>query len=116
MGALCTPAYSKISMENFEVKHICSYIKRCLQVNDIYQKTKPKKTMKFDLQISPNKVVFLALLCKDENNNIQTTLYHKPRDEQTTFLHTKSEHPRISKEQHPVYSSLNKTIYNHRIR
>ena len=74
--------------------------------------------MKFDLQISPSKVAFLALLYKNENNHIQTTLYQKPRDEQTTFLHTKSEHPRISKEQHPVYSSLKtyKTIYNYRIR
>ena len=58
MGALCTPSFSKMSMENFEAKHICSYIKRCLQVSDIYQKTKPKKSMKFDLQISPRKIAF----------------------------------------------------------
>ena len=52
------------------------------------------KTIKFDFQISPRKIAFLdAMLYKDENNNIQTTLYCKPIDQQA-FLLTKSEHPR----------------------
>ena len=52
------------------------------------------KTIKFDFQISPGEIAFLdAMLCKDENNNIQTTLYRKPTDHQA-FLHAKSEHPR----------------------
>ena len=36
------------------------------------------------------------MLYKDENNNIQTTLYCKPTD-QKAFLHAKSEHPRSLK-------------------
>ena len=41
------------------------------------------KTFKFDLEISPRKILFLeTILYKDENRNIQTTLYHKPTDKQ----------------------------------
>ena len=36
------------------------------------------------------------MLYKEENNNIQTTLYRKPTD-QKAFLHAKSEHPRSLK-------------------
>ena len=36
------------------------------------------KTIKFDFQISPRKIAFLdTMLYKDENDNIQTTLYRK---------------------------------------
>ena len=38
----------------------------------------------------------LLLPNKAENNNIQTTFYHKPTDQQA-FLHAKSEHPRSLK-------------------
>ena len=52
------------------------------------------KTIKSDFQISPRKIAFLdAILYKDENNNIQTTLYRKSTDQQA-FLHAQSEHPR----------------------
>ena len=41
------------------------------------------KTIKFDFQFSPQKIAFLdAMLYKDENNNIQTTLYRKPTYQQ----------------------------------
>ena len=36
------------------------------------------------------------MLYKDENNNIQTTLYRKPTHQQA-FLHANSEHPRSLK-------------------
>ena len=55
------------------------------------------KTIKFDFQVSPRKIAFLdAMLYKDENNNIQPTLYCKLTVQQA-FLHAKSEHPRSLK-------------------
>ena len=37
------------------------------------------KTIKFDFQVLPRKIAFLkAMLYKDKNNNIQTTLHSKP--------------------------------------
>ena len=55
------------------------------------------KTIKFYFQISPRKIAFIdPMLFKDENNNLQTTLYGKPTDKQE-FLQAKSEHPRFLK-------------------
>ena len=51
-----------------------------------------------------------AMLYKDENNNIQTTLYRKPTYQQV-FLHAKSEHPRSLKNSIPYSQALRlKTI------
>ena len=47
----------------------------------------------------------LLLPNKDENNNIQTTFYHKPTDQQA-FLHAKSEHPRSLKRSIPYSQAL----------
>ena len=53
--------------------------------------------LKFYFQFSPRKIAFIdAMLFKDENNNLQTTLYGKPTDKQE-FLEAKSEHPRFLK-------------------
>ena len=50
------------------------------------------------------------MLYKDENNNIQTTLYCKPTYQQA-FLHAKSEHPRSLKNSIPYsQASRLKTI------
>ena len=55
------------------------------------------KTIKFDFKISPRKIAFIdTILYKDENNNIQTTLYRRPTDQQA-FLHAKPEQPRSLK-------------------
>ena len=52
------------------------------------------KTIKFEFQISPRKMLFLdKMIYKKENNNIQTILYRKPTDQQA-FLRAKSEHSR----------------------
>ena len=117
MGTICAPSYANIFMANFEAKHIYPYIKEksllCLRYIDdtfmIWKGTKVElitfieelnekhKMIKFDFQISPRKIAFLdTMLYKDENNNIQTTLYSKPTDQQA-FLHAKSEHPRSLK-------------------
>ena len=46
-----------------------------------------RKTIKFDFQISPKNIAFRDTISyKDKNNNIQTTLYRKPTDQQA-FLH-----------------------------
>ena len=57
------------------------------------------------------KIAFLdAMLYKDENNNIQTTLYRKPADLQA-FSHAKSEHPRSLESSIPYSQALRlKTI------
>ena len=44
-------------------------------------------TIKFDFQISPRKIAFLdTMLYKDENNNIQTTLYRKPTINKHSYM------------------------------
>ena len=41
-----------------------------------------QKTIKFGFQFLPRNIAFLdAMLYKDENSNIQTTLYRKPTDQ-----------------------------------
>ena len=117
MGTICAPSYANIFMANFEAKHIYPYIKEMSflylrYIDDIFmiwkdikvelmtfiKKLNEKhKTIKFDFQISPRKTAFLnAMLYEDKNNNIQTTLYRKPTDQQA-FLHGKSEHSRSLK-------------------
>ena len=50
------------------------------------------------------------MLYKEENNNIQTTLYRKPIDQQA-FLHAKSEYARSLKNSNPYSQALRlKTI------
>ena len=69
------------------------------------------KTIKFEFQFSPKEIAFLdAMLYKNENNNIQTTLYRQTADQQT-FLHGKSEHPISLKSSIPYsHASRLKTI------
>ena len=129
--SLCS--YANIFMANFEAKHIYPYIKEMSliylrYIDDIFMIWKgteaelmtfikdlneKHKTIKFDFQVSPRKIAFLdAMLYKGENNNIQTTLYRKPTDQQA-FLHAKSEHPRSLKSSIPYSQALRlKTIYS----
>ena len=63
------------------------------------------KANTYTLTIYIYKIALLdTMLYKDENNNIQTTLYRKPTDQQA-FLHAKSEHPRSLKSSIP-YSQV----------
>ena len=131
MGTICAPSYANIVMANFEAKHIYPYIKEksllyLRYIDDIFmiwkgtkvelitfikELNEKHKTIKFDFQISPRKIAFLdAMLYKNENNNIKTTLYRKPTDQQA-FLHAKSEHPRSLKNSIPHSQALRlKTI------
>ena len=131
MGTICAPTYVNIFMENFEAKHIYPYIKEksllyLRYIDDmfmIWKGTKAElmtimkelnekhKTIKFDFKVSLRKIAFLdAMLHKDENSNIQTTLYRKPTDQQA-FLHAISEHPRSLKSSIPYMQALGlKTI------
>ena len=95
MGTTCTPSYANIFMTSFAAKHIYPYIKESSllylkYIDDIFMIWKGTKAelmtlikelnkkhinIKYDFQISPGKIAFLgAMLYKDENNNIQTTL------------------------------------------
>ena len=50
------------------------------------------KTIKFGYKISSQKMLLInTILYKDKKNNLQTTLYLKPTDQQS-YLHAKSEH------------------------
>ena len=126
LGTICALSYANIFMAIFEAKHIYPYIKEksllyLRYIDDIFmiwkgtkvelltfikELNEKHKTIKFDFQISPRKIAFLAaMLYKDENNNIPTTLYHKPTDQQA-FLHAKSEHPRSLKNSIPYSQAL----------
>ena len=49
------------------------------------------KTMKFEYEISSQKIPFLdTMVYKNKDNNLQMTLYRKPSK---SHLHAKSEHP-----------------------
>ena len=68
------------------------------------------RTIKFDFHISPRKIAFLDTILYRDENNIQTTLYRKPTDQQA-FLHAKSKHPRSLKGSIPYSQALRlKTI------
>ena len=131
MCTKCAPSYGNIFMANFEAKHIYPYIKEMSllylrYIDDIFmiwkgtkvelmtfikEMNEKHKTIKSDFQFSPRKIAFLdTMLCKDKNNNIHTTLYRKPTDQQA-FLHVKSEHPRSLKSSIPYSQTLRlKTI------
>ena len=133
MGTVCAPSCANIVMVNFEAKHIYPYIKEnsllyLTYADDIFmiwkgakaelitfikELNEKHKTIKFDFQISLRKIVFLdVMLHKDKNNNIQTTLYRKPTDEQE-FLLAKSEHPRPLKSSIPYSQALRlKTVFS----
>ena len=58
----------------------------------IIELNKKDKTIKFEDEISLQKIPFLdTMVYKDKDNNLQTTLYCKPIDQQS-YLHAKSEH------------------------
>ena len=129
--AICVPSYASIFIARFEAKHIYPhgkemsllYLRYIDDIFMIWNDTKAElmtfikelneqhRTIKFDFQVSPRKIAFLAeMLYKDENNNIQKTLYRKPIDQQA-FLHTKSENPRSLKSSIPYSQVLRrKTI------
>ena len=102
MGTICAPSYVNIFMAKFEAKHIYPYIKEksllyLRYIDDIFimwkgtkaelmtfikQLNEKHETIKFHFRISPRKIAsFDAMLYKDENSNIQTTLYRKPTDQ-----------------------------------
>ena len=113
MGTVYAPSYANLFMAQFEEKHIYPYIKDMallyLRYMDdifiIWKRTKEQvitfmnelnkkhKTIKFECEISSQKILFLdTMVCKDKENNLQTTLYRKPTDQQS-YLHAKLEHP-----------------------
>ena len=112
MGKIYASCYVNTFMANFEAKHShpnmkemsLLYVRYIDDIFMIWKGTKAEliaftkepnekpKTIKFDFQISARKIAILDLIkYKDENNNTQTTLYHKPTDKKA-FLHANSEH------------------------
>ena len=113
MGTKCAPCYANIFMGNFEEKYIYPLISKLSKsylryIDDIFliwtgtmnefehfieNLNKCHSTIKFDYEISKNKVNFLdTTVYKDCNNKLRTKLYTKPTDRQN-YLHVKSEHP-----------------------
>ena len=114
VGEICVSSYANTFMANFEARHSYPYIKEMYllylrSIDDIFmtwrgtkaelmrfikEPNEKHKTVNFHFQTSPRKIAILDLMqYKDENSNIQTTLYHNPTDEKA-FLHTNSEHLR----------------------
>ena len=117
MGTICSPAYANIFMTEFEAKHIYQYIhgKALLflrYIDDIFmiwngtteelilfidELNKKYKTIKFDYKVSTKQIEFLnTMLYRDQQHKIQTTIFHKPTDQQT-YLHAQSNHPKSLK-------------------
>ena len=117
MGTSCAPAYANIFMADFESKYIYPLIKNkaityLRYIDDIFMiwtasmdelqnfiqvLNSKHQSIRFEFNISTLKMEFLdVLLYKDQNHNIQTTLYKKPNDHQS-YLHAKSEHPKSLK-------------------
>ena len=61
---------------------------------------KNTKLSNLTFKFHQEKLPFDAVLYKDENKNVQTTLYRKPTNQQA-FLHTKSERLRSLKNSIP---------------
>ena len=63
-------------------------------------------SIKFEMKYSKDKIEFLdTLIYKDENNNIQTTLYRKPTDRQN-YINSKSAHPFSLKKKNCIWPSI----------
>ena len=112
MGTVCAPSYVNLFMAQFEEKHIYPCIKDMAllylrYIDDIFiiwkgtkeqlitfinGLNKKHKTIKFEYEISSQKIPLLdTMVYKDKENNFQATLYRKPTDQQS-YLHAKSEH------------------------
>ena len=125
MGTIYGSAYANIFMASLESKFIYPYIKEKVItflwftddllmiwtdteeellkfINELNQK---HKTIKFGFKYSKTKIEFLdALVYKDVNNKLQTTLYKKPMANLSS--HVNSEHPTSLKESIPYSQAL----------
>ena len=54
------------------------------------------ENIKVDLRVSNKEIEFLDVLVKNNNNKLETTIYHKPTD-QHIYIHSTSEHPKTTK-------------------
>ena len=109
MGTICAPSYANLFMAQLEEKHIYPHIKGIAlsylrYIDDIFiiwkgtkeqsitfinELNKNHKTIKFEYEISSQKIPFLdTMVYKEKENNLQTTLYRKPTDQQF-YLHAK---------------------------
>ena len=54
------------------------------------------ENIKVDLRVSNKEIEFLDVLVKNNNNKLETTIYHKPTD-QHIYVHSTSKHPKTTK-------------------
>ena len=113
MGTICGPPYANIFMALFKEKIIYPLIRNATTVylryidgiillwtrseNELltfFEKlSQQHPSIKFEMKYSKDKIEFLdTLIYKDKDNNIETTLYKKPRNRQK-YIHSKSAHP-----------------------
>ena len=104
IGTVCVPSYANLFMLQFEEKHIYSCIKDMTllyfryiddlliiwkgtkeqSITSINELNRKHKTIKFEYEISSQKIPFLdTMVDKDKENNLQTILYWKPTDQQS---------------------------------
>ena len=126
VGTICAPAYANIFMTNFELKYIYPYIKDKIKmflrfIDDLFMiwigseqellnfmsdLNKKHPSIKFEFKYSQTKIEFLdVLVCKDQNNMQQTTIYRKQTDRQN-YLDARSEHPKSLKDSIPYSQAL----------
>ena len=97
MSTICAPVYANIFMADFELKYIYPYIKDKTKmflrfIDDLFMiwagseqellnfmsDLNKHPSVKFEFKYSQIKIEFIdVLICKDQNNMQQTTLYRK---------------------------------------
>ena len=125
MGTICAPSYANISMNHFERKFIHQFIKTFSLiylrfVDDIFfiwtgSKTDLEKfinklntkhpSIKFEYEISKEKISFLVTEIYIKNNKLYTKIFRNKADRQT-FLKINSQHPKSLKNSIPYSQAL----------
>ena len=126
MGTKCAPQYANLFMGKFEESHILPKIKDiillyCRFIDDIFFIWTGSEeelvivtnafndlhpNIKFEVQYSKERIDFLdTTVIITKENTIETTIYRKPTDHKA-YLHSKSYHPRTTKEAIPYSQAL----------
>ena len=126
MGTICAPVYANILMANFELNYMYPYIKDKIKmflrfIDDLFMIwtgseqelldfmsdfNKKYPSIKFEFKYSQTKIKFTdVLVCKDQNNMLQTIIHRKQTDRQN-YLDARSDHPNLLKDSIPCSQAL----------
>ena len=125
MGTICAPSYTNVFMDHFERKFMYPFIKifsliYLKFIDDVFFIWTGSKTdlqnflnelntkyplIKFEYEISKEKISFLDTEIYIKNNKLHTKIFRKKTDHQT-FLNINSEHPKLLKSSVPYTQTL----------